>query len=239
MGVLAFLDFLASEDFSLLVTFLLVAFSWLFRGPHLLGKQCLGFFFVAFSWLFRFGQILRVLALEKSSDCFSPFMILLAFLGNASVFFSEDFRRSVQRRILALFRDFPCVSLLQKTRKGIKLQRNSTERAQVLLGTRPSNRNRNGKSNFQIATLFVYEMKSAGNRERFCSLRWKFAIAIAKIARFPHTQAGMHRDRTRHCDQFFWAPPTPRVSAIFVSCAVECRKHPDPAKNTANKKAPL
>ena len=57
-----------SEDFSLLVTFLLVTFSWLFRGfswlfrgPHLLGKTVFG----RFSWLFRgphFGQILRVLA---------------------------------------------------------------------------------------------------------------------------------------------------------------------------------
>ena len=54
-----------SEDFSLLVAFLLVTFSWLFRG-----------FFVAFSWLFRgpcFGQILRVLALEQSSET-SPFI---------------------------------------------------------------------------------------------------------------------------------------------------------------------
>ena len=53
-----------SEDFSLLVTFLLVTFSWLFRG-FFRG------FFVVFSWLFRgphFGQILRVLALEKSSE---------------------------------------------------------------------------------------------------------------------------------------------------------------------------
>ena len=33
-----------SEDFSLLVTFLLVTFPWLFRSPHLLGKQCLGLF---------------------------------------------------------------------------------------------------------------------------------------------------------------------------------------------------
>ena len=39
-------------------------FSWLFRGPHLLGKTVFG----PFSWLFRFGQILRVLALEKSSE---------------------------------------------------------------------------------------------------------------------------------------------------------------------------
>ena len=76
---------LMSEDFSLLVTILLVTFgffvvfSWLFRGPHLLGKTVFGpfswlfrGFFVAFSWLFRgprFGQILHVLALEKSSDC--------------------------------------------------------------------------------------------------------------------------------------------------------------------------
>ena len=55
-----------------------MVFSCLFRGPHLLGKTVFGSFswlfrgfFVAFSWLFRgprFGQILRVLALEKSSD---------------------------------------------------------------------------------------------------------------------------------------------------------------------------
>ena len=69
---------LRSEDFSLLVTFLLVTSSWLFHGFFVaiicLEKQCLGVFrgfFVAFPWLFRgphFGQILRVLALEKSSD---------------------------------------------------------------------------------------------------------------------------------------------------------------------------
>ena len=56
-----------SEDFSLLVTFLLVTFSWLLRGPHLLRKTVLR----SFSWLFRgspFGQILRALALEKSSE---------------------------------------------------------------------------------------------------------------------------------------------------------------------------
>ena len=74
-----------SEDFSLLVAFLLVTFSWLyvvfswlFRGPLLSGKTVFGpfsllfrGFFVAFSWLFRgprFGQILRVLALELSSE---------------------------------------------------------------------------------------------------------------------------------------------------------------------------
>ena len=46
-----------SEDFALLVTFLLVTFSWLFRGPHLIGKTVFGpfswlfhGFFVAFSW---------------------------------------------------------------------------------------------------------------------------------------------------------------------------------------------
>ena len=38
-----------SEDFSLLVTFLLVTFSWLFRGPHLLRKTVFG----RFSWLLR------------------------------------------------------------------------------------------------------------------------------------------------------------------------------------------
>ena len=46
-----------SEDFSLLVVFLLATFSWLFRGFFValfcLEKQCLGlfrYFFVAFSW---------------------------------------------------------------------------------------------------------------------------------------------------------------------------------------------
>ena len=63
-----------SEDFSLLVAFLLVTFLWLFRGLFCLEKQCSGlfrYFFVAFSWFFLgplFGQILRVLALEQSSD---------------------------------------------------------------------------------------------------------------------------------------------------------------------------
>ena len=67
-----------SEDFSLLVAFLLVTFSWLFRGFSValfcLEKQCLGLFrgfFVVFSWLFRgprFGQNLRVLALDQSSE---------------------------------------------------------------------------------------------------------------------------------------------------------------------------
>ena len=49
-----------------------MVFSWLFRGPLLSRKTVFGaFFFVAFSWLFRgprFGQILRVLALEQSSE---------------------------------------------------------------------------------------------------------------------------------------------------------------------------
>ena len=55
-----------------------MAFSWFFRGFFValfcLEKQCSGlfrYFFVTFSWLFRgprFGQILRVLALEQSSD---------------------------------------------------------------------------------------------------------------------------------------------------------------------------
>ena len=49
-----------SEDFSLLVAFLLVTVSWLFRGFFValfcLEKQCSGlfrYFFVVFSWLFR------------------------------------------------------------------------------------------------------------------------------------------------------------------------------------------
>ena len=44
-----------------------VVFSWLFRGPLLSRKTVFG----PFSWLFRgpcFGQILRVLALEQSSE---------------------------------------------------------------------------------------------------------------------------------------------------------------------------
>ena len=60
-----------SEDFSLLLAFSLVTFSWLFRGFFValfcLERQCLGLF-RGFSWLFRFGQDLRVLALEQSSD---------------------------------------------------------------------------------------------------------------------------------------------------------------------------
>ena len=49
-----------SEDFSLLVAFLFVTFSWFFRGFFValfcLEKQCSGlfrYFFVVFSWLFR------------------------------------------------------------------------------------------------------------------------------------------------------------------------------------------
>ena len=50
----------SSEDFSLLVAFLLVTFSCFFRGFFValfcLEKQCSGlfrYFFVVFSWLFR------------------------------------------------------------------------------------------------------------------------------------------------------------------------------------------
>ena len=57
-----------------------VAFSWFFRGPLLSRKTVFGpfsllfrGFFVAFSWP-CFGQILRVLALEQSSD-FLPSLI--------------------------------------------------------------------------------------------------------------------------------------------------------------------
>ena len=62
---------MAQEDFSLLVAFLLVTFSWLFRGPLLSRKTVFG----PFSLLFRgprFGQILRVLALEQSSEVREP-----------------------------------------------------------------------------------------------------------------------------------------------------------------------
>ena len=57
------------------MAFLLVTFSWLFRGfsvtfwwPSSVYKNSVWAFFVAFSWLFRFGQNLRVLALEQSSE---------------------------------------------------------------------------------------------------------------------------------------------------------------------------
>ena len=59
-----------------------MGFPWLFRGFFValicLEKQCLDVFrgfFVAFPWLFRgphFGQMLRVLALEKSSEKEQP-----------------------------------------------------------------------------------------------------------------------------------------------------------------------
>ena len=65
---------------------MLVTFSCFFRGFLValvsLEKQCLGLFrgfFVVFSWLFRgprFGQILRVLALEKSSDLLFRFALI-------------------------------------------------------------------------------------------------------------------------------------------------------------------
>ena len=64
--------------YSLLFRGFFVVFSWLFRGPLLSRKTVFGpfsllfrGFFVAFSWFFRgprFGQILRVLALEQSSE---------------------------------------------------------------------------------------------------------------------------------------------------------------------------
>ena len=64
--------------YSLLFRGFFVFFSWLFRAPLLSIKTVFGpfsflfrGFFVAFSWLFRgprFGQILRVLALEQSSE---------------------------------------------------------------------------------------------------------------------------------------------------------------------------
>ena len=62
-----------SEDFLLLVTFLLVTFSWFFRGfsvAFICLEKNVWAFFVAVSWLFcgpRFGQNSRVLALEKPS----------------------------------------------------------------------------------------------------------------------------------------------------------------------------
>ena len=67
-----------SEDFLLLARF--VAFPWLFRGPHLLGKTVSA----PFSWLFRgphFRQILRVLALEQSRWTFRIFFIFFLLGG--------------------------------------------------------------------------------------------------------------------------------------------------------------
>ena len=47
----------SSEDFSLLVTFLLVTFSRLFRGPHLLGKAVFGrFSWPSSAWKAMFGR---------------------------------------------------------------------------------------------------------------------------------------------------------------------------------------
>ena len=60
--------------YSLLFRGFFVVFSWLFVALFCLEKQCSGlfrYFFVVFSWLFRgpsCGQILRVLALEQSSE---------------------------------------------------------------------------------------------------------------------------------------------------------------------------
>ena len=53
------------------MAFLLVTFSWLFRGPRLSRKTMFGPFSLLFRGFFvapRFGQILRVLALEQSSE---------------------------------------------------------------------------------------------------------------------------------------------------------------------------
>ena len=65
--------YLLLKDFSLLVAFLLVTFSWLFHGFSValfcLEQEGLGLvrgFLVAVSWLWRFGQNLHVLALEQS-----------------------------------------------------------------------------------------------------------------------------------------------------------------------------
>ena len=74
-------------------------FSWLFRRffvafswPPCLEKQCSGlfrYFFVVFSWLLRgpcFGQILRVFALEQSSDLGCSLNLSSIFLDLSSIF---------------------------------------------------------------------------------------------------------------------------------------------------------
>ena len=91
--------FVTSDVFT---RYFFVAFPWLFRGFFValfcLEKQCLGLFrgfFVAFSWLFRgprFGQILRVLALEQSSELCS---YKLGFLSECT--------KIARRRSLAIF----------------------------------------------------------------------------------------------------------------------------------------
>ena len=62
-----------SEDFSLLVAFLLVTFSWLFRGPHLLGKTVFG----CFSWLFRGFFVALILG---KFYAYSPWKSLLTLI---------------------------------------------------------------------------------------------------------------------------------------------------------------
>ena len=68
-----------SEDFSLLVAFLLVTFSWLFVALFCLEKQCSGlfrYFFVVFSWLFRGFFVAPVLG---KIYAYSPWNSLLSF----------------------------------------------------------------------------------------------------------------------------------------------------------------
>ena len=88
-----------SEDFSLLVAFLLVTFSWLFRGFFVaffvalfcLEKQCSGlfrYFFVVFSWLFRGFFVAPVLG---KFYAYSPWNSLLteSGTGTAGTVFQE------------------------------------------------------------------------------------------------------------------------------------------------------
>ena len=95
------------------MAFLLVTFSWLFRGFFValfcLENQCSGlfrYFFVVFSWLFRgprFGQILRVLALEQFSDFLlevSSSAIISARMVKGS---SSECTKIAHRRSLAIF----------------------------------------------------------------------------------------------------------------------------------------
>ena len=66
-----------------------VVYSWLFRGPHLLGKTVFG----PFPWLFHdphFGQSLSVLALEQSSD---KWALPLVFQRPQEVTFEDQVRR--------------------------------------------------------------------------------------------------------------------------------------------------
>ena len=90
---------LCSEDFSLLVTFLLVTFSWffrvffvafpwLFRGPHLLGKTVFGHFswlfrgfFVVLSWFFRGFFVALIWANSTRTRPRKVFWFVLFFLA--------------------------------------------------------------------------------------------------------------------------------------------------------------